>query len=339
MSLAGDISFMLNRSGESRLVVDRALRSIQKSIRRNGERMVYQTFSPEIRHNLCCSRILQGNFSDWTGWEYRDEWAEAMRNGISSIPFWTGEPVDRLVVIGEQGVGDEILWASILPEAMIRCKQVTYCCDERLVAPLARALPGLHTKTRYVDARDDLLDGYDAYIPAADLMCLFRLNARHFPRKPFLKPDPARLPEFEKYRDRVGVSWRGRHGSLNPSELGLNGAVNLQYDASNVWFDQPHIDLKNDIEGVITLCSVLSHVVCVPTSVWHFAAAVGTPTDVILPDAGTSPDKIEDQLDWHCPVGDSPFYSNSTVYANIKAWEHSEHVRSSRTRESVGARP
>jgi hypothetical protein len=256
---------------------------------------------------------MRRNFSDWDGWQFRDNWAATMRYGQTEVPFWDRNSVRSLLVIGEQGIGDELLFASVLPEAMTRAEQVTYCGDERLAAPLARSLPGLITKTRHVDARDDILAGFDAFVPAADLLPMFRQSAEHFPRKPFLKPDPSRLEEFGEYRGMTGISWKGRHGSVNPDCL-PTGMVNLQYDDTHPNFLETGIDLRDDIEGVIALCSVLSRVVSVPASAWHIAAATGTQVDVYLADAGTEQGVI-DEIDWHVPLGPSPYWGGSTVYA------------------------
>jgi len=311
---------MLHRSKESRLKVDSVLRPFLKSIKQHGESHVYQSLTPEVKHNLCCARIVQGNFSEWDGWQYRDDWAAGMRYGTSNIPFWNGDPVDRLIIIGEQGIGDEVLFASVIPEAMIRCKQVTYACDERLVMPLARSYRGLHTKIRKVDVRDDLLEGFDAYIPAADLLPVFRRRQGDFPKKPFIKPSSDRLAEFEKYRGRIGISWRGRHGKINPLDLGLENPLSLQYDETHPEIETPDIDLRNDIEGVLALSSVLAKIVVVPTSVWHFAAAVGTKTEVIVAPRGSEDDGAYDEIDYHTALGVSPWYGKSTVYRDVLDW-------------------
>ena len=323
MSLYSDTEFMLRRSGESALKINLTLKQFKKRIKAHGEQAIYQGLSERVKYNLCATRILQRDFRDYDGWQNRDEWSQAMRYGISTIPFWDGSPVDKLVVIGEQGIGDEVLFASVIPEALVRCKEVTYCCDERLVMPLARSLPGLNTKTRYVDARDDLIGGYSAYIPAADLLPLFRRDVTHFPRRPFIKPDPARVAEFEEYRGRIGVSWSGRHGYIDPMALGIENPLSLQYDDDHPEIETPDINLRDDIEGVLALCSVLDKVVSVPTSVWHFAAAVGTKTEVIIAPQSSEAevDGVVDLLDWHVPVGKSVWYGKSFVYANIDEWK------------------
>ncbi len=245
-----------------------------------------------------------------------------MRFGKKTIPFWDGSYVEKLIIIGEQGVGDEVLFASIIPEAMIRCKEVTYLCDERLIPIIERSFK-IKTMPRYAEY-DNALDGFDAYIPAGDLLPMFRKREGDFPRKPFLKVNHKRVDEFEKYRGRTGISWKGRHGYIDPIELGINNTISLQYNEQHPDIETPAIDLKNDLEGVVALCSVLDKVVCVPTSVMHFAGAIGVPTEIIIapPETEEEVDKVVDELDWHVSIGKSMFYRDSFVYANVKEWKN-----------------
>ncbi len=328
MSLYSDTSFMLYRSSSaSRLKVDQTLRVFRKDILKHGEASVYKSLSPEVKYNLCCSRVLQRNFREWDGWQYRSDWAATMLHGIKTTPFWQGEPTDSLIVIGEQGIGDEVLFASLIPEAMIRCKEVTYACDPRLVQTLERSLR-CKCVGRSVDARD-MLEGHTAYIPAADLFTLFRKRPQDFPRKPFLRSCDSHS-EFEKYRGRTGVSWRGRHGFINPLELKLERPLSLQYDEMEIdekyGIEKPDLDLRNDIEGVLTLISVLEKVVCVPTSVMHFAGGLGKKCEIILTHKETelAVDGVVDELDFHVAKDEhnrSVFYANQFIYDTIESWK------------------
>ena len=127
---------------------------------------------PIMRCSYVCARLSLGDFSDYWGWEFRDfgnkdetaGWAADVFWLETWLPKWSGGFVDRLLVIGEQGVGDEVFWASILPECMIRCKKVVYECDERLHSLLERSLPGLECSRphRFEERRSG-----DAFIPAA----------------------------------------------------------------------------------------------------------------------------------------------------------------------------
>ena len=320
-SLYDDVALMLHRSSVSKLKIEQTLRMFKKKIREHSEAAMYQSLSDEVKFNLCSMRILQRDFSQWDGWQYRDEWAAIMRYGVKSIPYWNGEYTEKLVVVGEQGIGDEVLWASCLPECSIRAKEVTYACDERLLGIIQRNLR-VNTKERKADAREDLLGGFTAYIPAGDLFPLFRRRLGDFPRKPYLKPLHERIPEFEKYRGKTGVSWQGRHGYIDPMELGIKDAVSLQYDGFHPEIETPDIDLRNDIEGVYALISVLDRVVTVPTSVMHFAGSMGKKCEIILTphDSELETYFVVDEIDWHVPLGVSPYYPNSVVYKDISSW-------------------
>lgn len=289
-----------------------------KAIRKHG----IESLTPEFRYHYCTARLALGDFSDYWGWEFRgykdaDEggsWAAAMYWDETWLPKWGGGYVDRLLVLGEQGVGDAVFFASILPEAMTRVKTVVYECDDRLHTLLERSLPGLVCdKERPFEERRP----GDAYIPAAELMRMFRRDRKHFPGKPYLRPDSARVAEFERFAGRDGVAWDARQGSIDPLKLGLPHPVSLQYKTFHSEIEQPPVDLWADIEGIVALCSVLNRVVTVPTSVHHFAGALGKRVEIIRPET----DAARNQVKWDAMPGPLPWYPNAHVYDDIAAWK------------------
>jgi len=317
-----------------RLIVDRAEGSalakqlmgprLLKAVRRHG----IESLTPEWRYRYCGARLALGDFSDYWGWEFRgysdaDEgagWAAAMYWEETWLPKWGGGYVDRLLVLGEQGVGDAVFFASILPECMTRVKTVVYECDDRLHTLLERSLPGLVCdKERPFEERR----AGDAFIPAAELMRMFRRDRRHFPGKPYLRPDPARVAEFERFAGRDGVAWNARQGSLDPLKLELPHPVSLQYKTFHSEIEQPPVDLWADIEGIVALCSVLNRVVTVPTSVHHFAGALGKRVEIICPEVAG----VENQIKWDHPLGMLPWYGNACVYRDITAWKAAQRER------------
>ena len=303
---------------EKRLMLPRLIKAVKK----HG----IQSLTPQFRYSYCAARLSLGDFSDYFGWEYRNykeddpstHWSAVLYHNETWLPKWGGGFVNTLLILGEQGVGDAIFFASIIPEAMIRVKQVIYECDDRLHKLLERSLPGLvcHSEVPFEQRREG-----DAYIPAAELMRMFRRSHTHFPAKPFLKPNPERLSEFQQYKGRIGISWRARQGSIDPLKLGIKG-LSLQYGEQHPEIESPHIDLKDDLDGVVTLCSVLDRVVTVPTSVHHFAAGVGTKVEIIAPEVIGEPN----QIPWDYPLPDNaefhklPWYKDATVFLNIDTW-------------------
>jgi hypothetical protein len=272
-----------------------------------------QSLTPQWKYRLACARLYLRDYSDYSGWEWRDEegWSSDLYYKEFETPKWGGGFVNKLVVVGEQGLGDQIMFSSILPECRIRVKEVIYECDPRLHSLLQRSLGVVCRDIRTSGISEDC----EAYIPAAELMRMFRRDSKHFPRKTFLKPDPERIRKLEPFRNATGVSWKGRQGSIEPEKL--PPGVNLQYDGTHEKFLESGIDLKNDIEGLVALCSVLKKVVCVPTSVMHLAGGVGTQVEVIEPEILG---KIN-QLRWDSPPGDSAWYPDVFVFKTLDEWK------------------
>ena len=288
-----------------------------KAIKQHG----LSALVPKFRYHYACAKLALGDFSDYWGWEFRDNAQAHMFWEETWLPKWGGGYCERLLIIPEQGIGDQIFFASIIPEAMVRCKEVIYECDDRLHTLLERSFRGLKCRTELnFEDRRESYGPIDAFIPAADLMRMFRRDIKHFPGKPYLKPDPARVAEFEKFRGRVGVAWKGRQGSFDPMSLGLENPVSVQYKEFHREIEQAPLDLWADIEGIVALCSVLSRVVTAPQSVLHFAGAVGTRVECIEPSVqGDSGQVIWDRvLRWN--DAKAPWYAKAYFFRDIEDW-------------------
>jgi hypothetical protein len=118
---------------------------------------------------------------------------------------------------------------------------------------------------------------------------VFRRETASFQRKVYINPDPARLAEMEPYRGMIGISWRGAQGKIDYEKVKAMypNCISLQYDQVEEDVKRPHIDLRNDLEGILALLSVLDKVVSVSTTVAHMAAASGVKLDVILAPQGS----------------------------------------------------
>lgn len=220
-----------------------------------------------------------------------------------TIPAWQGEDLrgKRILVWREQGVGDEILFSSMIPDLARRAGQVVFACDPRLVSLYRRSFPG-------VEVVGGSGEGIDANVHAAvgSLPRHLRGSLSDFPAQGgWLIADAERAAVFEARLGpglRIGIGWRsgvmtgdrrGQYltaGDLAPI-LTLPGtvAVNLQYGSREEeivpverelgvsilrW---PDLDLKNDFEGVAALMSRLDLVITTATSVGELAGALGVP--------------------------------------------------------------
>ena len=58
---------------------------------------------------------------------------------MTSRPLWDGSEVDRLFIWSEQGVGDEVMFASCFNELVHRCEQLIVACENRLIPIFQRS--------------------------------------------------------------------------------------------------------------------------------------------------------------------------------------------------------
>ena len=265
-----------------------------------------------IKWNVCRAKLSRGCW-DWLGWDCRTDWAHGIHRGGSPIPLWDGRPC-KLLVVAEEGVGDEIMAASCFGELFQKNPDTVVECDERLVSVFSRSF-GHRFVPRVVKWEDR--EG-DMILPMLDVLPMFRASPSACPGVPYLVPDPVRV---EFWRDTLpfhtGVAWKSRHGRRKPPPI---DAVSLQYGEAGglqtPFFDgfyQPDLDPVKDFGDQINLIAALDRVVSGPMSVVHAAGALGIEAHVIMPAIGTG--DVHNTLHWRYECG-LPFYRSATVHRN-----------------------
>lgn len=227
----------------------------------------------------------------------------------SETKEWQGESDAVVVVTGEQGLGDEIMAASVVPQASSACRAFIFDCDHRLAALFSRSFPNVHVLPQ---RREDVLrlrPGMPMPTHHKTLFGLgelFRQKDADFPREPFLTPNQEYVGMFRELfggQKVIGIAWSGglpRTG-MEHRAAGLNaflpllrrgGAefVSLQYkdDAAEVaQLERDHgikvrrlpwVTQGPDMDLLAGLLASLTQVVGVHTTALHLAASVGTPT-------------------------------------------------------------
>ena len=146
---------------------------------------------------------------DWkTGWEYwelalgckyRKEWI------YGDEKRWDGSKGQAVVVYGEQGLGDEIMYASVIPDAMADCKKVIIDCDPRLAKLFARSFPEAEVHGTRRDPNPEWLKDarIDARCAISSLPGFYRNKDEDFPGTPYLKADPELVRMFK-------AMWNGK---------------------------------------------------------------------------------------------------------------------------------
>jgi tetratricopeptide (TPR) repeat protein len=199
-------------------------------------------------------------------------------------PAWTpGADLagKSLLLIGEQGLGDEILFANIVPQVLERLGpkgRLTLAVERRLVGLFQRSFPGVDVGahiTGKLEGRTQrgmpFLDGklgqIDLWAPIASPLREFRRTTESFPDQVgYLKADPDRVAHWRTLLDqapagrKVGLLWKsaivnsGRHrffsafGQWAPV-LATPGVtfVNLQYGDCSDEIEQARRDLGVEI--------------------------------------------------------------------------------------------
>jgi tetratricopeptide (TPR) repeat protein len=228
------------------------------------------------------------------------------------IPDWHGVELahERLLVFGEQGLGDEIMFASCYRDLLARVPNTTIECSPRLKTLFQRSFPDAvvyaagEPEANAVQA--------DFCVAAGSLPRLFRRSGTHFPAHDgYLRPDPIKQAAWRSRLDalgsglKVGLSWRGGTASTRTHTrsvppallaplLDLPGTrfVDLQYGDTALeraqlcgsggtlhrW--QQAIE---DLDETAALISSLDLVISVCTTVVHLAGALGRDVWVMVP--------------------------------------------------------
>jgi len=232
------------------------------------------------------------------------------------LPLWKGTKLasGRLLIWGEHevptyGVGDEILFASCIPDVIRAGNRFVLECEARLKPLFTRSFPGVDVVSGHTSARD-LERDIAAHLPLGSLPSVFRVTDAAFAtaKSPYLVADPV---ERERFRSRyadgrrlVGLAW---HSSANMARsiVGLSQLaplfalpgvrwVSLQYgkhsgleDAVGA-ADAPilvdrSVDQFVDIDLFAAQVAAMDMVVTIDNSTAHLAGALGVPTWLLLP--------------------------------------------------------
>jgi tetratricopeptide (TPR) repeat protein len=275
----------------------------------------------DIAFSRATCRLRHGDFAEgWKGFELRRQ-GENFVGRYRRFPFpeWRGEPLEgkTLLVYPEQGLGDEIMYGSCIPDLVARARHVALECDPKLGALFARSFPRCtvtpRPRTMANDWVNQLAPRPDYQVPIGSLPLHFRRSAADFPDRPgFLVADPVKVAAWKSRLDalgagpKIGLSWRGGVGHTGKARRSLTleqlrpvletpGAhfVNLQYtDVAaelaelgkrrllTVHHWQQAID---DYDETAALVCALDRVVTVCTSLVHLTGALGRPAIVMVP--------------------------------------------------------
>jgi Flp pilus assembly protein TadD len=239
----------------------------------------------------------------------------------------------RVLISCEQGLGDEIMFASCFADAI---KQASHCvleCDPRLLPMYSRSFPGATVVAKNQFDANTL----DCYVRAGDLPQYFRHRDEDYTGERYLQASSQLRAHWRNKLDvigrplKIGFSWRG---GLEARALAARSIelpqwkllfttpdvsfVNLQYKTTDdelatlkrfgndtvSHFDE--LDAFSDIESLAALISELDLVISADNVTVHLAGALGVPVWILLPEG---PERR-----WTDGRNDSVWYSSARLF-------------------------
>jgi len=288
------------------------------------------------KHNTALAQIM---LRDWTnGWKnyYETLGVKHRERRDYGLPEWDGKSEGEVVIYGEQGVGDEIMFASCLQDVP---NDIILDCDSRLEGLFKRSFPEAKVYGTRFSKETPLLDENKPKYQCAigQLPHFYRHSEQDFPKKPYLKVDSERELQwralFDTFKGRkIGVAWNGglpntgmKRRSLKPEDLepifnDKDTFISLEYkavptdvlDRYNIK-SYPRATAKGgDIDDLAALISQLDMVVTSCTTVVYIAGALGIPCYVLVP--------REPGYRYHLK-GDFPWYESVKLFRQKGSWK------------------
>ncbi len=293
----------------------------------------------QAQENLAYVELTQMNFSSgWPRYEYR--WLTKSFDSVrlnTSKPQWSGGQMPTsLFIWAEQGIGDQVLHASMLHELVSSSQRKIVSVETKLLPIFKRSF----SEYEFIGKETALSEAnYDEHIPIASLGGVFRNSLECFQRAnhPYIFDDAIRTqsiktrPEF-KNKITCGVSWGSINKKIGDDKsipirdlypiLEMTGIefVNLQYgDVKSALYQVKEeidkeiinlddIDLFRDVDGALSIISACDIVVTSSNSTAHLAGALGKKTLLLLPYS------VGQLWYWHAVDGKSIWYPSVKVF-------------------------
>ena len=264
---------------------------------------------------------------------------------VRLAPDWDGQSTPAsLLVMGEQGLGDQIFFSAMLGDLQAQVPGATVCVETRLVPLLQRSWPGL----RFIDGSGLHDQSYDAQIYLGSLGALYRPDLKSLDRisAPWLRADAQRSAALRHQIAQpgklvCGLSWISKNQDCGDGKsialqsllpvLGQTNIefVDLQYGDTRQERDAlttthglsvrhlDELDCTQDIDGLAALIDACDIVLTVSNTTAHLAAALGKPVIVMLPDTPAL------FWYWHGPGLKSPWYPTACLFrkSDTGSWD------------------
>ncbi len=247
------------------------------------------------------------------------------------------DPNKKLLIVREQGVGDEILYGTIYHDLLKNFEQLFIETDKRLISLFINSF-GNKYKNKFVELglfskNISKLDSFDQVLYAGSLGYYFRNNIESFPKNNYLKISNEDIKHFNtqlkvcKKKYKIGLSWKSfKNQYANQKSLSLNDldciislnnvdSINLQYGdvtqeiaeynkySKSKILELKEIDLFNEFIKIGAVLKNIDLFITVSNSTAHLAGALGINTLLI------KPFKQATFHYWNQPTNKTPWYN------------------------------
>lgn len=273
---------------------------------------------PERRFPRATIHLLNERFGlGWDDYAFRNL-ASVKHLRMVAFPMWKGEPLDgkSVLILAEQGLGDQVMFASCLPDVLaLNPSRVVVEVVDRIAPTIARSFPTcevIPTKQDSALTWVKEVGEIDYFIPMGDLPQHFRRDVGAFPQhNGYLSAAPARVDHWRQVlaglgrRPKVGVSWRGGTEqtrtvlrTMSADQLGgIAGAAEVDWICLQYGSVESDLALAasggmalhywpeaiSDLDEFASLISALDLVITVCNTTVHYAGALGRPVWVMSP--------------------------------------------------------
>jgi hypothetical protein len=132
-------------------------------------------------------------------------------------PWWDGKSKGLVVIHGEQGLGDEVMFSTCIPDAIETGAELVFECSPRMKELFTRSFPDIRVIGTHRLDGSEWRDGrkVDYKVALGSLPKFWRRSEDAFPGSPYLKPDPRKVRYWRKRlaqlgpRPKIGIAWQG----------------------------------------------------------------------------------------------------------------------------------
>jgi tetratricopeptide (TPR) repeat protein len=324
-----------NRALLLRATINAELGNIDLSIRDFDQVLKDDPQSFVAKFNKAIALLRGGDYKQgWRLYEHRwdtNKMHKSSKKIITNKPLWQKDKKGKLLVWAEQGIGDEIMFMSIIDEVCLDVEKLWCLVDPRLEKIFERSF---NKKIVFINDKKEI-DGldYEFHIPMGSLPMYYRNSINEFPKEKvnYLKADEDKTNKYKEmiksnYPGKIiGISWDSKNPinglkrgvSLNDFINAFDSSdihfLNLQYGNVNEEINEinkiknkiisfEEIDNFNDIDGLAALIMCCDEVISIDNSTVHLSGALGVKTKIIL-------QEIPDWR-WLLNKRDSPWYLN-----------------------------